>query len=244
VSLINKSYIFGHRGFMGKYIENTMEGFKKAVSLGVGIESDVQLTKDGQLVCFHDSSFKIEKKWYKVSKLTLEEMRDLPFPDKRIIPTVYELLQTFKERNSDLRYSFDIRSKAEGVKLINLISKFNLLDRVEITDKRISVLTNLRNYSKLVNLVYTVPENLKHIKKEVELGVLKDLKINTLNIFSIRANSRNLKDIIDNNFNCYVWNVNYKLRMKKVFSFSYKNEYIKAIYTDFPDRALKIRRQL
>ncbi|AEV28784.1 glycerophosphoryl diester phosphodiesterase [Sphaerochaeta pleomorpha str. Grapes] len=45
----------GHRGFSGRYPENTMLSFKKAYEVGCdGIELDVHLSKDGQLVVIHD----------------------------------------------------------------------------------------------------------------------------------------------------------------------------------------------
>lgn len=48
---------FAHRGFSGKYPENTMLAFQKAVELGVdGIELDVHLSRDGELMVIHDES--------------------------------------------------------------------------------------------------------------------------------------------------------------------------------------------
>ncbi len=39
--------IFAHRGFSGRYPENTMLAFDQAYELGVdGFELDIQLTKD------------------------------------------------------------------------------------------------------------------------------------------------------------------------------------------------------
>ena len=53
------SKIFAHRGFSGKYPENTMIAFRKAVELGVdGIELDVHLTKDNEIVIIHDEDIK------------------------------------------------------------------------------------------------------------------------------------------------------------------------------------------
>lgn len=47
--------VFAHRGYSGKYPENTMLAFKKAAETGCdGIELDVQLTKDGTVVVIHD----------------------------------------------------------------------------------------------------------------------------------------------------------------------------------------------
>ena len=44
-----------HRGFSGLYPENTLLAFQKALELGVdAIELDVQLSKDGQVMVFHD----------------------------------------------------------------------------------------------------------------------------------------------------------------------------------------------
>src|SRR5699024_11226016 len=50
-----KTKIFGHRGAMGHYPENTMLGINKAQEMGAdGIEIDVHLTKDKQVVVMHD----------------------------------------------------------------------------------------------------------------------------------------------------------------------------------------------
>ena len=43
--------IISHRGYCAKYPENTMISFQKAVEVGThGIELDVQLSKDGEVV--------------------------------------------------------------------------------------------------------------------------------------------------------------------------------------------------
>ncbi|MDR1831181.1 MAG: glycerophosphodiester phosphodiesterase [Fusobacteriaceae bacterium] len=47
--------IFAHRGYSGRYPENTMLAFEKAADTRCdGIELDVQLTKDGEVVIIHD----------------------------------------------------------------------------------------------------------------------------------------------------------------------------------------------
>ena len=49
--------IFAHRGASGYESENTLEAFALAVEQGAdGIELDVQLTKDGELVVIHDET--------------------------------------------------------------------------------------------------------------------------------------------------------------------------------------------
>lgn len=50
-------YVAAHRGFCDRYPENTMEAFRAAAELGVDqIETDVRVTKDGELVLIHDST--------------------------------------------------------------------------------------------------------------------------------------------------------------------------------------------
>lgn len=47
--------VFGHRGCKGLAPENTLIGFQKAIDLGLdGIELDVHLTKDHEVVVYHD----------------------------------------------------------------------------------------------------------------------------------------------------------------------------------------------
>ncbi len=49
--------VIAHRGYSGRYPENTMLAYKKAVEAGCDeIELDVQMTKDGVLVMLHDEN--------------------------------------------------------------------------------------------------------------------------------------------------------------------------------------------
>ena len=49
--------LFAHRGYSAQYPENTMEAFVQAYQKGFdGVETDVHMTKDGQLVLIHDET--------------------------------------------------------------------------------------------------------------------------------------------------------------------------------------------
>ena len=68
-----------HRGLAGLYPENTMIAFEKCLEYDPeAIEMDVQMTKDGELVVFHDEEVSRTtgaKGW--VKDMTLAEMREL-----------------------------------------------------------------------------------------------------------------------------------------------------------------------
>ncbi|MFT3983869.1 MAG: glycerophosphodiester phosphodiesterase [Lachnospiraceae bacterium] len=54
---MKRTLVWAHRGASGYAPENTLKAFQKAVELGAdGIELDVQMTKDGQLVVIHDET--------------------------------------------------------------------------------------------------------------------------------------------------------------------------------------------
>lgn len=51
----NQPIVFAHRGFSGIAPENTLIAFQKALDLGAnGIELDVQLSRDGEIMVIHD----------------------------------------------------------------------------------------------------------------------------------------------------------------------------------------------
>ncbi|MHA1150474.1 MAG: glycerophosphodiester phosphodiesterase [Promethearchaeota archaeon] len=238
---MKKPYIFGHRGAMGYEIENTLASFKAAVKMGAGLESDIQLTADQRLVCFHDSSFEIGYKKYCIKNLKSNELERLNFPDKRKVPYLIDVFKEFKSYEN-LRYSFDIGSRKAAFGIISLAKEFNILDKIEITDISDRVLYSIRRYDKAVKLVHSVPYYIPDINKNtVNFDKLNDYNINVLNLKSNRANKENFKNIIDNGFKCYVWNVNGKGRMKKTLRLRYKDAVVSAIYTNYPDHIIKIR---
>jgi len=89
-----RGWLYAHRGLHDGNVnvpENSMEAFRLAVEKGYGMELDVQLTKDGQLVVHHDGSL---KRVCGVDKLIREvDFADLPLlPNGSRIPLFSEVL--------------------------------------------------------------------------------------------------------------------------------------------------------
>ena len=100
--------VYAHRGYSGKYPENTMLAFKEAEKTGCyGIELDVQLTKDGEVVIIHDE--RVDRTtdgtgW--VRDFTLKELKKLNAAAAwngkygfEPIPTMEEYCQWVKDTN-------------------------------------------------------------------------------------------------------------------------------------------------
>ncbi len=108
--------IYGHRGFRGKFPENSIIGFKKAIELGIlGIELDVVVNKDKQLVISHEPYFQREycldssggniqsESKYNIYQLTQEQILKFDcgskyyskFPEQQKLKTTKPLFQEF-----------------------------------------------------------------------------------------------------------------------------------------------------
>ncbi len=72
-------YAFAHRGGCNEWPENTLTAFRGALELGyTHIETDVHLTRDGQIVCFHDPTLERTTNGRGlVKEHSLDELREL-----------------------------------------------------------------------------------------------------------------------------------------------------------------------
>ena len=131
--------VFAHRGYSGRYPENTMTAFREALKAGTdGIELDVQLSKDGQLVIIHDETLDrtTTGKGY-VKDFTLSELKQLDASVGRLtgerIPTFEEYCEWVKDTslvtNVELKTSIVYYEDIEE-KTAEMIKTFQLEDRV------------------------------------------------------------------------------------------------------------------
>ena len=77
--MFKESYIITHRGIHDNIniYENTLEAFKLSIKKGYAIELDVRMTKDKQIVVFHDNNTKrLTKKDLIVEENTYQELNN------------------------------------------------------------------------------------------------------------------------------------------------------------------------
>lgn len=86
---------FAHRGLHGKGVpENSLAAFRAAIELGAGIECDVRLAGDGQVVVFHDHDLRRMCASALAVEATSAEMlaKQRLFDSDQHIPSLAELL--------------------------------------------------------------------------------------------------------------------------------------------------------
>lgn len=133
--------VWAHRGASGYKPENTLPSFQYAVELGAdGVELDIQLTKDGELVVCHDEEIdRTSNKEGFVKDYTLEELKSFDFsyqfPElgKVDIPTMKEVFELLKPTNMIINIElktgvFDYEGIEE--KIIQLTKEEGFEDRV------------------------------------------------------------------------------------------------------------------
>lgn len=129
--------IWAHRGCSQMYPENTIMAFSKAMEIeGLsGIELDIQMTKDDEIVVIHDERVdRTTDGIGYVKDFTYSQIRELSIETgkerKERIPSIIEVLELLQERMEDgLRLNIELKNSNipyEGMedKIISLLNQF------------------------------------------------------------------------------------------------------------------------
>lgn len=130
--------VLAHRGAGMKLPENTLESFAACWRIGGTPEADLQTTKDGTIVCFHDSNLKRvvsnvtgDARNLSISALTLAEVKRLEVGSFRgeqyrgqRVPTLAKVFAAMK-RNRDRMIYLDIK-RVELDDLVDLIREYDV----------------------------------------------------------------------------------------------------------------------
>jgi len=161
--------IVGHKGASGYAPENTLASFRAAIAIGCDrAELDVRLTKDKQVVVFHDDEVsKLTNGVGFVSEKTLVKMKELDCEQGEKIPTLQEVVDVCKNK-----IDLQIELKADGTpELVNdLILKNDIQNQVVITSFRDYLLKEIKklNPNLKVGLLFRTEEVMSEIWNLIE----------------------------------------------------------------------------
>lgn len=132
--------VYGHRGAPAELPENTLEGFARAIEVGAdAIETDVHLTRDGEVVVFHDATgARTAHVALPVAQTSLDELRRWnvgkyhPKAGRAFtVPTLREALVAFPE----VFFNIDLKPRSEELAraTVAIVGELGAEDRVRLT---------------------------------------------------------------------------------------------------------------
>ena len=176
--------IWAHRGCSQRYPENTLLAFEKAAQLQrlTGIELDIQLTKDGQIVVIHDE--KVDRTTdgtgY-VRDYTLAELKRLKIDagsyPYQSIPTMEEVFELLKDRLKPGAEPEDASGQNTGRKAglkLNIELKNSVFPYEGMEEKIIDMVHDRGVEGSVVYSTFYARslEKMKYLDSEAESGIL------------------------------------------------------------------------
>jgi glycerophosphoryl diester phosphodiesterase len=227
---MNKILKIGHRGAKGYEPENTLIAFEKAIELGVdGIELDVHLSSDNELIVIHDETIDrtANGKGF-VNQFSLKELKSFRIENTQEIPTLIEVFDLVNQR---CFMNIELKGIGTAKPVIELIHRY-------ISEK------NWHSNNFLISSFdWNMLEEIHLFDSEIRIGVLTEESISAALAFAkkIKASSvhpdyellskENVALLQENGFEVYPWTVNSKAAIQKIKSFN-----VNGIISDFPDR--------
>ncbi len=234
---------FAHRGFSGKYPENTMLSFRKAVDAGAdGIELDVHFTKDREVVIIHDETIDrttdgtgaVENFTYsELSKYNAYASFEGKY-DFQKIPTLREYFEFIAPidgfiTNIELKTGIN---EYEGIEksVLGLIDEFNLRDRI--------IISSFNHFS---------VKRFKSLAPDVKCGFLEDSRIIDFGSYACNNGVEYVhplyltltKDVFDeiysHNIGINAWTVNDECAVRKMIENN-----VNAVIGNYPDMVNRV----
>jgi len=240
VGIITRTQVTAHRGCSKEAPENTLYAFEKALESNTDyIELDVQLTKDEQLVVFHDE--KLERATGakgKLSDYTYDELQSLTvkskyvseedFPDARIplLTDVFELVGEEKLYNIEIKDHGNTNLTVE--KTVEAIKEHDLESSCYVT-----------------SFSYSAVKKVKQLDPNIKTGLIANVatttafmqmkNIDALSMNHLLVNATVVNNAHQNGKRIFVWTVDNKGEMEKMMALGVDN-----IITNCPDRASEV----
>lgn len=240
------SKIFAHRGSAGTHPENTMAAYMEAERVGAdGLEIDVQYTKDNKLAVIHDDTVnRTTNGKGRVRDYTLAELKNLDagswfsseFHGARIL-SLEEVLEWIQ--GNEL--------------LLNIELKYVALDYVEFEEKVIQAIEDYGVVDRVIisSFNHEALKKVNELNQEIECGALymerlyepwnyvKTFGAKAIHSYALTTDATLIHHATENEIVVRVFTVN---QVEQLHYFIQVN--CPAIITDFPEKALGIRKEL
>ena len=238
-----KTKVWAHRGASAYAPENTLEAFELAAKQKAdGVELDVQLSKDGELVVIHDEIIdRVTDGKGKVKDYTVRELKSFkanqthPEYANSVIPTlaeVYDLLKpTGLEINVELKTGIFWYKDLEK-KVLELTKEMGMEDRViysSFNHYSIAKILELDPKASTGILYADIIYDVVNYAKKIGTGALHPAT------FHVQM-ADFLQQYVESDLAVHVWTVNDKAEIERLMEAG-----VDAVITNYPDVAVSCR---
>ena len=141
---------YAHRGASEYCPENTLLSFYVGLYMGAnGIETDVQLTKDGVLVLFHDETLeRVTGEKGRICDYAFRELQNFNVKNKGLTDKILafeDFLCRFSHR--DLTFAIELKGDGTAKPTADLLRKYDMQCKTIVTSFKFNELENLKSYA-------------------------------------------------------------------------------------------------
>lgn len=229
------SYIIGHRGYMDKGVENTLSSIRSAAEAGADmVEIDIQQTKDGDFVVFHDKSLVrlagVNKTIY---SMTLQELENTIVKSGGLsdhIPSFRDVLALSNELG--IRLLIEVKPHGHETsdyveKIVALIDEYEGLDYHYIQTLDAELAIQIHDYE---------PRLRVGAVHAVVIGNIPDYGLDFVAVEQSFATSNLIQQAKQRDQEFFVWTVNSNASIQNYLTYN-----TSGIITNKPSNAYKLR---
>lgn len=220
---------YAHRGASSYAPENTMAAFRLGLEMQAnGIETDVQRTKDGVLVLFHDDTIKrMTGEEGRIQDYTYEELLQFDvcnYGQKEKIARFQDFLEAFS--GLDIQFAIEFKQQFTEAEIIDLLEQYHMRDKTILTSFKLECLMRAKLYAPQYRVGY--------LADDVNPMVLKVLK--TIGAEQVCPRSKLVtKEMVDmlhgQGFSVRPWGVKSEESMKHLYDAG-----VDGMTVNFPDK--------
>jgi glycerophosphoryl diester phosphodiesterase len=227
---MNKLLKIAHRGANGYEPENTLKSFQKALDLNAeGIELDVHLSADGQVIVIHDETIhRMTNGKGLVNALSLSELKSFLIDGQYKIPTLREVFDLVDKK---CLINIELKDPKTPSKVVALIEEY------------VSAKNWKYEHFIVSSFDWGSLQEVHHLNSTIAIGVLTEEDIDKALAFaeSIKAYAihpdyqlltlDNTQHIQEKGFLVLPWTVNTEEEIQRIKSYN-----VNGIISDFPDK--------
>ncbi len=214
-SLKRKLQIIAHRGANSVLPENSLPAFEKAITLGCdGIEVDLRMTADREIVVFHDRRMgRMTGQDGRIEQMTLADIRNrrLSGSNDVKIPTLREVLDLAKDKcliNLDIKTAAIHKTGFEAL-ILSQLEEFGLRDNIIFASFNPLVVRRFHALAPDIKIGFIYLER-RH--RWISLGIPLD----SLHINYKRLSKSYIQHFQNRGIKLYAWTVDEAAAMKNV----------------------------